>query len=269
VCPARGDSGRALIRSRASFDFVTAIRQPITTFIVDDEPSAREGVRMLLERDPDLVVTGEYGNGATAAAAVEDQQPDLLILDIQMPDLDGFQCLDRIPAAQRPAVVFLTAYEQYAVRAFEVQAADYVLKPFSDARLEQAVARAKDRILERRNAAGEQYLTRIVARHAKGSTVIDTGEVDWIEGANYYARVHAGTQAHLVRESLDRLEADLDPRAFMRVHRSAVVNLQRVLSLEVAGDGSHEIVLRSGARVPLSRRRRKAVEAALRQLRQP
>jgi two-component system LytT family response regulator len=241
--------------------------QPFSTFIVDDEPAAREGIRVLLERDDDLVVTGEFGSGAAAAAAVAEQHPELLILDVEMPDLDGFQALDHIPEALRPVVVFLTAHEHYALRAFDVQAVDYVLKPFGDERLAQAVDRAKHRMRERRSAVGERYLTRIVARHATGTHVIDAREVAWIEGADYYARVHAAGQTHLIRESLDRLEAALDPGAFLRVHRSAIVNLHWVQRIDVSGGGACTVHLRTGAHVPLSRRRRSSVESALRQLR--
>jgi two-component system, LytTR family, response regulator len=230
------------------------------TLIVDDEPSAREGTRQLLVQDPEIDVIGECANGVDAAAAIIDDGPDIVILDIQMPDLDGFGCLALFDPASRPEVVFLTAYEEYARKAFDVDAADYVLKPFSDARLREAVARAKQRRRVRTQEA--RPVTRFVVRHGTVTHVVHVSDIDYIEGADYYARIHAGGASYLIRQTLAQLLTQLDPGKFVRTHRSVIVNVDRIRQLlprvELA------IVLSSGKRLPLSRRLRPKVEAFLR-----
>jgi two-component system, LytTR family, response regulator len=187
------------------------------TLIVDDEPLAREGTRQLLVEDPEITVIGECSNGADAAAAIIDDNPDIVILDIQMPDLDGFGCVALLDPAARPEIVFLTAYEEHARKAFDVDAADYVLKPFSDARLREAVARAKHRRRTRSQAA--LPVTRFVVRHGTITHVVQVSDIDWIEGADYYARLYAGGASYLVRQTLTQLVTQLDPSKFVRSHR--------------------------------------------------
>jgi len=230
------------------------------TLIVDDEPSARQGTRQLLEQDAEITVIGECGNGGDAAASIIDESPDIVILDIQMPDLDGFGCVALLDPATRPEIVFLTAYEEYARKAFDVDAADYVLKPFSDARLREAVGRAKQR--RRTRAPSHGPISRFVVRHGNVIHVVHVADIDWIEGADYYSRLHAGGSSYLVRQTMTDLSAKLDETKFVRTHRSAIVNVDRIK--KVIPRVELAIVLSSGARVPLSRRQRSKVEAFLR-----
>jgi two-component system LytT family response regulator len=230
------------------------------TLIVDDEPSAREGTRELLEQDREIEVIGECGNGADAAAVIVDDAPDIVILDIQMPDLDGFGCVALLDPVTRPEIVFLTAHEEHARKAFDVDAADYVLKPFSDARLREAIARAKQR--RRTRAQTAHPVTRFVVRRGTVTQVVHVGDIDWIEGADYYARIHSGGASHLIRQTLAQLLTKLDPARFVRTHRSAIVNVDRIK--QVLPRAELAIVLSSGVRLPLSRRLRPKVEAFLR-----
>ena len=258
--------------------------QQIRTFIVDDEAPAREGVRRMLDADPEILVVGEYGRGSEAADAVNTLKPDLLLLDVQMPDLDGFACLSAVEEAAQPVVIFLTAYEKYAVQAFEARAADYILKPFSDARFRAAIDAAKERLKQRRMSAvgsavleawqGNEelaaaspgrntFVTRIMIRAGDGWKLFPLDRVHWIEGADYYARVHTSNGSFITRESLQRLSDMLDPSVFVRVHRSAIVNINHIEEIHPLLQGRFTLVLQNGARIPLSRRRRPVLEAAL------
>jgi len=203
-----------------------------TLLIVDDEPGAREGTRALLEQDPEITVIGECGNGEDAVTSIVDEAPQIVVLDIEMPGLDGFAALAQLDPVMRPEVVFLTAYEEYALKAFDVEAADYVLKPFSDARLQQAIERAKARV--RARGSEQLTLTRLVARQGNVTHVIPVDQIDWIEGADYYARVHTATASHMVRMPLTRLLKQLDDRQFVRIHRSTIVNLEYVERVEAS-----------------------------------
>ncbi len=231
-----------------------------TLLIVDDEPRAREGTRALLELDPEITVIGECGNGEDAVVAIMDEAPQIVVLDVEMPGLDGFGALAQLDPIIRPEVVFLTAYEEYARKAFDVEAADYVLKPFSDARLQQAIDRAKARVRVRE---GEQRkLTRLVARQGGATHVIPVEQIEYIEGADYYVRVHTAAGSHMVRMSLTRLEKRLDQQKFVRVHRSIIVNAARISKIIPHADLG--VVLDSGIELPLSRRLRPRVEEFLR-----
>jgi two-component system, LytTR family, response regulator len=233
--------------------------QKFRTLIVDDEPGAREGTRMLLGRDAEIEIIGECENGSDAADAIIEHAPDIVVLDIEMPERDGFECLELLDPAARPEVVFLTAYEEFARKAFDVAAADYVLKPFSDARLAEAIERAKQRV--RGKQPQTRTLTRLVSRAGRLSRVINVDDIDWIEGADYYARVHTGDQSYLIRQSLAQLLERLDAR-FIRVHRSVIVNSHRVKQFQTQIEPS--VVLGSGKRLPVSRRFRPQLEAFLR-----
>lgn len=250
----------------------------IRTLVVDDEPVARAGMRRLLAADPDLEVVGEAGDGKAAVAAICDLRPELLLLDIQMPEMDGFDVLEEVGADAVPAVVFVTAYDQFAIRAFEVEALDYVLKPFEDERFAAVIARAKrhirrerddglaDRLanlLERFDAPGRAATTKRIMVKEGGRVFFQPAhEVDWIEAADYYARIHVGEETYLVRESLSSLEERLQP-GFLRVHRSAVVNLERVRELRSDWRKRPTLVLRTGRVLPVSRSRRESLERAL------
>jgi two-component system, LytTR family, response regulator len=233
----------------------------IRTLIVDDEPLARSNVAVLLRRDPEIQIVGECGSGTEAIEQVRRTKPELLFLDVQMPECDGFDVVERLGKDLPPAIVFVTAYDQYALRAFEAGALDYLLKPFDNVRFEVALGRAKRRISPRKDH--RRKLDRMMVKGAGEIGFVKVSDIDWIEAADYYACLHIGSKSHLVRRSLAELEQDLDPAEFCRVHRSGIVNLQRVRGLKLNEDGEYEIVLEDGSRVRLSRRYRKHLEARL------
>ena len=249
---------------------------PITVCIVDDEDPAREGVRRMLDREEGVTVTGEFSNGREAADQIARLLPDVLLLDVQMPDLDGFRVLDAIPADARPVVIFLTAHEQYAVKAFAAHAVDYVLKPFSDARFREAIDAARRVILQRRMSAvgaamldaypdgrARKYVNRVMIRSGEGWRLIPLARILWIESADYCARVHTTNGEYLTRDSLERLGSMLNPDTFVRVHRATIVNINAIDEIRPVTNGRYTLVLVNGDRLDISRRRRAALEAAL------
>jgi two-component system LytT family response regulator len=256
----------------------------IRTLIVDDEPLARGGVRQLLSGDGELTIVGDCGDGLEAIRQIRELAVDLVFLDIQMPVIDGFGVIAEIGAEAMPIVVFLTAYDQHALQAFEAHALDYLLKPFSDQRFSRALAHAKRAVYQRRlgqaaqqlggligttapvdPAGGEsaRYLTRVLVRIAGRTRFVTVADVDWIEAADYYSKLHAGGQTHLVRETMASLEGRLDPGRFVRVHRSAIVNIEHCVEIQPEFQGRFVLIMRDGARVPMSRSRRAQVEKAL------
>lgn len=235
--------------------------ETIRALIVDDEPLARSNLVVLLRTDPEIGIVGECGSGAEAMAEIRVANPDLLFLDVQMPECDGFDVLELLGSDLPPAIVFVTAYDQYALRAFEAGALDYLLKPFDNARFELALSRAKQRI--RLGRDHRQKLERVAIKNAGLVCFVRISEIDWIEAADYYACLHVGAKSHLLRRSLSELEADLDPNTFCRVHRSSIVNLERVRGLKLRQDGEYEILLENGATIRLSRRYRKSLQARL------
>jgi two-component system LytT family response regulator len=233
----------------------------IRAMIVDDEPLARSNVAVLLRRDPEIEVVAECGSGAEAVADIRRVKPDLLFLDVQMPEIDGFDVLEMLGGAMPAAVIFVTAYDQYALRAFEAGALDYLLKPFDNARFERALERAKLRIAGARGSV--RKIERLAVKSAGEVAFIKIAEIDWIEAADYYSCLHVGTKTHMLRRSMAELESELDPAVFCRVHRSSIVNLERVRGLKVSEDGEHDILLENGERVRLSRRYRKQFDARM------
>jgi two-component system, LytTR family, response regulator len=233
----------------------------IRALIVDDEPLARSNLVVLLRTDPEIGIVGECSSGAEAMAEIRLANPDLLFLDVQMPECDGFDVLEMLGSDLPPAIVFVTAYDQYALRAFEAGALDYLLKPFDNARFELALNRAKQRI--RLGRDHRQKLERVAIKNAGQVCFVKISEIDWIEAADYYACLHVGAKSHLLRRSLSELEADLDPNTFCRVHRSSIVNLERVRGLKLRQDGEYEVLLDNGATIRLSRRYRKPLQARL------
>ena len=247
---------------------------PIRVLIVDDEPLALRRLRRLLASERDIQIVDECSEGLAAAEAIRRQRPDLVFLDIQIPELDGFQVLDSLAAEQLPVVVFVTAYDEHALRAFDAHALDYLLKPVGRERFRESLDRARERVLERRAAGvvdarllalhgerraandsvAERCLTRIAVKADGRAFFVRTGDIDWIEAADNYVRLHVGSASHLVRESLRMLETKLDRRAFLRVHRSAIVNIDAIRELQPWFHGDHVIILRSGARLTCSRR---------------
>jgi len=230
--------------------------------IVDDEPPARRNVAMLLQADADLEIIGECGSGKDAIAATRKLRPDLIFLDVQMPEGDGFEVLEMLGTELPPAIVFVTAYDQYALRAFEAGALDYLLKPFDNSRFYRALARAKAKIaLARRNAPAE--VDRLVVKSAGQVSFVRISDIDWIEAADYYACLHVGARTHLLRRSLADLEQELGSSVFCRVHRSAIVNVDRVRTLKLNSDGEYNVVLENGSELRLSRRFRKHLQERL------
>ena len=229
--------------------------------IVDDEPLARTNVSILLRRDPEIEIAGEYGSGTEAIEAIRTGKPELLFLDIQMPECDGFDVLEKLGTAVPPAVVFVTAYDEHAIHAFEAGAQDYLLKPFDNPRFERALARVKQRFS--RTNRRPKAMERLAIKSVGEVCFVDVTEIDWIEAADYYACLHVAGKRHLLRRSLADLEKELDPGIFCRIHRSAIVNLNRVGRLQMSEDGESEVLLNGGAKLRLSRRYRKQMQLRL------
>jgi two-component system LytT family response regulator len=236
----------------------------LTVLIVDDEPLARRRLRKLLGDEPRVVVAGECGDGASAVEAITRVKPDLLLLDVQMPGMDGFDVIEAIGPERCPAVIFATAFDKYALKAFDVHAVDYLLKPFDRARLRRAIARARTaaahstdvsrRLLALVTEIRERGpLERVVVKAPGRVHFVRASEIDWIEAAGHYLVLHAGAEVHEVRETLARLEARLDNARFVRVHRSAIVNVDRIKELLPSFHGEFVVVLRNGTRVTSSR----------------
>ena len=233
----------------------------IRTLVVDDEPPARSNLNVLLRRDPEIEVIGECASGHDALAVIRSTKPDLVFLDVQMPECDGFDVLEMLGSDQPTAIVFVTAYEQYALRAFEAGALDYLLKPFDNPRFERALARAKERVLHGKDA--HKQLQRLAIKNAGEISFVTISDIDWIEAADYYACLHVGSKSHLLRRSMADLEQELDQNIFCRTHRSSIVNLERVKSLKLGEDGEHEVLLQNGTHLRLSRRYRKELQLRL------
>jgi two-component system LytT family response regulator len=249
----------------------------LTALIVDDEPLARERLRTLLAAEPDVEVIGECVNGREAVAAVKKRRPDLLFLDIQMPELDGFQTLAQLqpPALSLPnglpAVIFVTAFDEHAVKAFEVHALDYLLKPFKPARLRAAIVRGHAQLAEKKSGGDDtsrrilelleertatakaEYLARVAVRDRDKVHFVKTTAIDWIEASGNYLVLHVGKENHVLRETLTSLEGQLSPKEFFRINRSALVNVDRVRHVEPAFNDEHLVVLADGTKLTLTR----------------
>jgi two-component system, LytTR family, response regulator len=239
--------------------------------IVDDESAARRRIRRLLTGEDDVTVVGECADGVSALSAIAKCRPDVAFLDVQMPELDGFGVVRSLTAAELPALVFVTAYDRYALRAFDVQAIDYLLKPFTRERFRTALTRARDRVHERSKAdrvarllahldASQHYPARVAVRTGDRFVAVDWHDVDWIEAADNYVTLHVGGREYLLRDTLTSIERQLDPDRFTRVHRSAIVQLDRIVELHPATHGDADLVLRNGTRLTLTRTWRDAVQ---------
>jgi two-component system LytT family response regulator len=257
----------------------THIPAKIRVLVADDEPLARRGVRQLLATQTDMTVVGESRNGPETLRALDELAPDLLFLDVQMPEMDGFEVLRAHGVDRLPAVIFVTAHDQFAVRAFEAHALDYLVKPLNVERFETALRRVRERLLmmeavERaarlsgllaaERAQREQCgVERLVVSTGTSELVIPVADIDWISADDYYACLHVGAHSYLLREALTSLEGRLDARRFARIHRKAIVQLDRVRELRT-GPGGDEVLLRNGSRAPVSRRKRGMLEELLR-----
>lgn len=245
--------------------------EPLRALLVDDEPLAREGLRMMLSELPDVEVVGEAATGEEAVDLLRRLRPDLLFLDIGLPDLDGFAVLEREPPGEETAVVFVTAFDEHAVRAFEVQAVDYLVKPFGDSRLEAAVERVRERKREGRLRGLHDALSvargagseRVILTSGGALVVFEPGEIDWIQAEGDYVRVHAGDRSPLADGGMSELETRLAPHGFFRIHRSILVNLSRVRDVRPAGGSDREVRLADGTRLRVARRRYEGLLEAL------
>jgi two-component system LytT family response regulator len=247
----------------------------IRVLIVDDEPIAREGLRALLEGERDVEIVGECKNGREAIKATREQAPDLVFLDVQMPKINGFEVIEQIGAAQMPAIVFVTAYDQYALQAFEINAMDYLLKPFDEERFQKTLERARryfqddnlSDIRQRLNVLLSQFnhdhqkrTKRLVIKSSGRVFFVNVDEIDWIEAAGNYVQLHAGKQVHLLRQTMDGIEATLDPEKFVRIRRSAIVNLERLKELQTLSKGEYLLTLCDGTQLASGRRYRKNLD---------
>ena len=259
----------------------------IRALIVDDEPLARRTIRHLLQGDPEIIIIAECPNGLEAVRAIRTHNPDLLFLDVQMPEMDGFQVLNEIGVDRIPVTIFITAYDRYALKAFEVSAVDYLLKPFEDERFERAMMRAKEHVSQKKegrlnnrllallehytaqsNSSPEptnkpKYLQRLAIKSGGRVYFLKVEEIDYIEAADQYVILHAGAKSHITRESMANLEAQLDPEKFFRSHRSTIVNLACVKEIQPNTHGDSAIILHNGTRLKLSRNRREEFQEAL------
>jgi two-component system LytT family response regulator len=252
----------------------------ICALIVDDEQPARQRILELLENVPDVEIIGECTSGPEAVKIIQEQKPDLVFLDVQMPEVDGFGVLEAVSANSMPVTVFVTAYDRYALKAFEANALDYLLKPYSDQRFETALARARMHLqtqkrdeLSRKMLAlfqdynhhrlppqsmgpprdGENKVDRLVVKSGGRVFFLKADEIDWIEAAGVYVYLHAGNKTHLYRETIGGLEAQLDPRQFVRIHRSSIVNIERIKELQPISHSEYLVILKNETQLKLSR----------------
>ena len=240
----------------------------IRALIADDELLARKFIRRMLKQDQDVELVAECSNGAEAVAMIRKEKPDLVFLDIQMPEMNGFAVLEAVGLEHLPEVIFTTAYESYAIRAFELHALDYLLKPFDQVRFKAALKYAKERFHSQHHEekqlqigtllesirAQQQYLDRVIIRADGRITFLQTREIDWLEADDKYVHLHTGKRTRMVRQTLSAMEEQLDPKKFVRVHRSAMVNTDRIKELQPLFNGEHSLILEDGTRLTLSRK---------------
>jgi two-component system LytT family response regulator len=244
----------------------------ITALIVDDELLARKRLRTLLRAAPDLTIVGEAASGEEALRIVGEQAPQVLFLDVQMPRMDGFEVVRRIPEESRPLIVFVTAYQQYALEAFRAAAVQYLLKPVERESLRLAMTRVRELLAARSNPSLTAFLERVqqgtafmqhVAVKSKGRVrLISVGAIDWFESAGNYVRLHVGSERFLLRQTMQLLEEKLDPTQFVRIHRTSIVNLQRIRDTRPASHGDHVVVLEDGTQLQMSRAYRERLDRA-------
>lgn len=263
---------------------MSARAKKMTALIVDDEPLARRTLRDLLVADPEVEIIGECGSGLEAVKFIHQQIPDLLFLDIQMPGLNGFEALAQVEHELIPAIVFVTAYDRYALKAFDLHALDYLLKPFTDQRFAEALRQAKSHVgmrelnrlsqsllallreqtgAESVNVKRKGFLNRFMIKSGGRVSFVKADEVDWIAADDYYIKLHVGAKTHLLRLSMNELEEKLDPKRFLRIHRSTIINFERVKELQQNPNGEYAVVLKDGTELKLSRSRRERLEELL------
>lgn len=242
----------------------------IRALIVDDEPLARRSIRRFLDKSSGIEIIGQCGDGASAVEAIRNQRPDLVFLDVQMPEMNGLEVIRKVGPEEMPVTIFVTAYDRYAVRAFDANAIDYLLKPFGKQRFEVAVKRAKERLAGKLNLndlrvvlaslehaeARQDYLDRLTVSANGRIRLIGTSDIDWIAGAGNYAQLHVGDREYEIRQTLTSLEAKLNPRDFVRIHRSTIVNVRRIKEIQPWFHGHHLIILQNGHELRMSRYQR-------------
>ena len=249
----------------------------LRVLIVDDEPLAREKIRSMLKGDPEVEITADCANGQEAFAAIRKSTPDLIFLDVQMPQMDGFALLQAMSPENMPMVIFVTAYDQYALKAFDVYALDYLLKPFDRERFQKALHRAKDQIKRERGSdlnqrimtlleelkAKPAYLSRLAIKTGGRVLFVKTEEIDWVEAEGNYVCLHIGKERYMLREPMSALENRLNPKTFLRIHRSSIVNIDRIQELQPWFHGEYRVILRDGTQLMLSRGYRDKLGALL------
>jgi two-component system LytT family response regulator len=239
----------------------------IRALIADDEPLARKFIRRILKQDHEVEIVGECSNGKETVAMIQKQRPEVVFLDIQMPEMDGFKVLETLGLEHLPEIVFTTAYESYAIRAFELHAVDYLLKPFDQVRFKAAVKHVKERVHSQHLEDGRlqigallesikaqpAHLDRVIIKADGRISFLNTREIDWVEADDKYVHLHTRDGARMVRQTLSGLETELDPKKFVRIHRSAIVNIERIKELQPLFNGEHSVLLENGAKLTLSR----------------
>jgi two-component system LytT family response regulator len=247
----------------------------VRTLLVDDEPLARERIRTMLRDEEDVEVAGECGDGPAAVAAIKKLSPDLLFLDVQMPGMDGFEVLRAVGKERMPVVIFVTAYDQHAVKAFEAHALDYLLKPFKPARLKETVQRAREHLANRQAGAiskslaallgqanpEREFISRIAVKTGERTVFVKTAQIDYVESAGNYVVLHVGKENHVLRETMTALEEQLDPKKFVRISRSTLVNTDQIKELQPLFKGEHAVVLHNGKQLTMTRGVRELREA--------
>ena len=251
----------------------------IRVLIVDDEPLARERLQMMLDKQHDINIVGECSDGASAVKAIREDAPDLVFLDIQMPELDGFGVLEALDPEVIPTIIFVTAFDQFAIRAFEVHALDYLLKPFDRDRFLKTLQRARSHIDTKRTGglseniiklldskgSESKYLDRIAIKSAGRIQFVKISEIDWIEAAGNYVKLHVGSDSYLHRETMSGMEEKIDPESFLRIHRSTIVNIDRIKEMQPFFNGEYVVILEDETRLTLSRRNRTKLQERLNQ----
>ena len=249
----------------------------LRVLIVDDEPLARGIIREMLQAHADIEIIGECSNGIEALTAIEERSPHLVFLDVQMPEMDGFGVLEAAGPVHLPAIIFVTAHDRYAVRAFEIHALDYLLKPFDEQRFNEALQRAKSQIAQQTEGhlnqqvkdllehmrANSVYLERLMIKIGGRVVFVKTEQIDWVDAEGNYARLHVGKEEYVIRQTVGSLEGQLDPKTFLRIHRSTIVNIDRVQELRPYFQGEHYVILRDGTQLTLSRRYQKRLQELL------
>jgi len=239
----------------------------IRTVIVDDEELGRDRIQSLLEMQPDVEIVGVCSDGPSAVETIERAQPDLVFLDVQMPGMDGFEVIENLDPSRLPSVVFVTAHDGHAIRAFEIHALDFLLKPFDQTRFEKALERARSQVNKAQGQVIDsrlvslleelreerKYPERLIVKSSGRVFFVRTEEIDWVEASGNYVKIHTKADAHLLRESMKNMEAKLDPKIFVRIHRSAIVNIDRIKELEPWFHGEYIVIMRDGTRLTASR----------------